>query len=269
MRLGWQRRELAIRAVASLGNRDASGPFRPASRRRWPVGERYFEAFPGAHAWVEYKLAAAQWHWDALREVETAVPELHRYMGVEMAVDGLLAAASSAIDASIGLIVGALVARRTASGVTVPSAITNELWRPSARLALDLANLPPTISFATTEDLYLELVQGGKVLGLAWRLRRERESIQDQPIVPTARLAAIDGELAGLETWPVGKVAELRWLRNRTSHEDTLTRAFGVTNRCMIHDPWRQPHDPTPYLRECLDACQQLVRQLLADAAAI
>src|SRR5262249_31307499 len=94
---------------------EALAPFRPTLSRSWPVGTRYshFCTPPVSeyHAWAEFKLAAAAWYLEALEELQQELHELDRSTGVEMAIDGLLAAACSAFDAAVAGLITAIEAK--------------------------------------------------------------------------------------------------------------------------------------------------------------
>src|SRR6478609_1915599 len=110
-------------ASASTGKRVASavplaGQPRKVSRMndvpasvatQWPVGPAYTEwvGASGVGAWVAYKLGTAEWFIDQLERVGDMVG-YNRYVGVEMAMDGALAALCGGFDAAVGGLIGAV-----------------------------------------------------------------------------------------------------------------------------------------------------------------
>lgn len=68
---------------------------------RWPVGPavRVGADHEGARAWVEYKRASAHWYLDTLERLGRDF-DFARLLGVEMALDGALAALCGAVDAA-------------------------------------------------------------------------------------------------------------------------------------------------------------------------
>lgn len=79
-------------------------PVLPA--RPWSVGQHILTKLPLLSAreetrWTVFKLAAAQWYLDTLKALFVEAGDLDRFLGVEMALDGFLAAASSSFDAAV------------------------------------------------------------------------------------------------------------------------------------------------------------------------
>lgn len=92
----------------------------------WPLGPHYLRSVEGkgAAAWARFKLHAADWYLEALEDAERKVG-LDRFVGVEMAIDGVLASLCAGVDAAaealvdeIERLVGPTAARahRRASG---------------------------------------------------------------------------------------------------------------------------------------------------------
>ncbi len=74
----------------------------------WPGGPHYTE-WVGAErwrGWVLYKLKSADWYIDRLEEVGERLG-FDRHVGVEMALDGALAALVGAFDAAVGAVIRA------------------------------------------------------------------------------------------------------------------------------------------------------------------
>jgi hypothetical protein len=86
-------------------------------------------------------------------------------------------------------------------------------------------------------------------------------TVRCDPIVTTA--------LAGSRTpTPTGWLAQLRQLRNRAVHHDSLNRHFtrgSGTDTCMIKVPGAGEHELLPYLREARAKTGQLCEQILLD----
>jgi len=76
------------------------GPSGGSPSLEWPIGPHYLRWVEGkgADAWARYKLRAADWYLEALRTIERDVGHLDRYVGVEMAIDGVLASLCAGID---------------------------------------------------------------------------------------------------------------------------------------------------------------------------
>jgi len=93
----------------------------------WPVGPYYttWVSAEGVAAWVRYKVRSAEWYVETLEAVSERVPVLDRYVGVEMALDGALAALCGAFDAALG---GLIQAAESGHGLT-PSPAYRYSWK--------------------------------------------------------------------------------------------------------------------------------------------
>ncbi|MDA8290613.1 MAG: hypothetical protein M0Z33_02880 [Actinomycetota bacterium] len=71
-------------------------------RLKWPVGPHYLRWVDGrgAHAWARYKVKSADWYLGALQITARAAGDLDRYVGIELALDGVLTAMCAAVDAA-------------------------------------------------------------------------------------------------------------------------------------------------------------------------
>jgi hypothetical protein len=122
--------------------------------RRWPIG-RYYGTLTtrekNNRTWVEYKLAAARWHLDALNELEVRTGELSRLIGEEMALDGVLGAGSSAFDAAVAGLILAIEAKR-AAGILAPP------HQYSWARAKHLAGAAPRLTLSSEADVDAALV---------------------------------------------------------------------------------------------------------------
>lgn len=68
----------------------------------WPVGPHYLRWVDGkgVHAWARYKLKSADWYRAALVVAVQEAGEIDRYVGIQMALDGVLTALCAAVDAA-------------------------------------------------------------------------------------------------------------------------------------------------------------------------
>src|SRR2546423_547811 len=98
----------------------------PGLRLRFPVGPEYStlvaSGAKNGRPWVEYKLRAASWYLEALEELYARDSDLHRLVGEEMALDGFLAAGSSAFDAAVAGLIRAIEKHRTIPATAVTPA---------------------------------------------------------------------------------------------------------------------------------------------------
>ena len=246
--------------------------YRPLAPRQWPIGPHYAVQFSGESGWANHKLASAEWYLATLRQLDQILPELDRHVGVEMALDGCLASASSAVDAAVMSLIRSLSSRHEHDGTSVPLALAKKVFRADwASVVEPLAGLSATITLKSQSAARFELVDSNRALALAKGLVDERRRLEAQSVSAARdhRLAQIPGELAAL-AW--GDVAELRWLRNRSTHEDTLSRGFfrgGGADTCHIRTPRGGSEAPVPYLRTKVNSCRQLVDAILGDAEAV
>lgn len=79
----------------------------------WPVGQHTIGPMPllagrEETGWTVFKLAAAEWYLKTLEALFSEIGDLDRYFGVELALDGFLAAVSSSFDASVARLIDAL-----------------------------------------------------------------------------------------------------------------------------------------------------------------
>jgi len=70
---------------------------------RWPAGPGYSKRLKvkKIKAWARYKLTAADWYLDTLRQVASLSGRLDRVLGVEMAVDGVVQSLCATFDAAV------------------------------------------------------------------------------------------------------------------------------------------------------------------------
>jgi hypothetical protein len=106
--------------------------------RGWPVGPEYRHlAAAGAkngRPWTEFKLWSAEWYLHTLETLHDRSGELSQFVGEEMALDGYLAAVSSAFDAATyGLIRAIEDARHVPEPQRTPEYLIN--WSKAIILA--------------------------------------------------------------------------------------------------------------------------------------
>ena len=107
-----------------------------AIKVKWPVGPHYsrWVKGKGSHSWVQYKLKTANWFFKTLSKTVHRAENVDRYVGVEMAIDGLLNALCDAFDAAICLLARSL---ETANGLPELNRTPTEnlTWDYAATLA--------------------------------------------------------------------------------------------------------------------------------------
>jgi hypothetical protein len=245
----------------------------PLTPRQWPIGPHYAHRYPGETGWTYFKLAAAEWYLTTLRDMDKVLPELDRFMGVEMALDGCLSSAGSSVDAAVMRLIRSLARRHERDGTTIPPGLARLMFKSDWGLVVEpLARLSPAITLASGPVAHRELVSSTRSLITARQLLDERTLLEAGPPTSTsqARLKEITKVLAGLD---IGPVAELRWLRNRSTHEDTLVRRFirggAAEATCLLRTPRGDFEAPVLFLRGRVDACRRLVDEILADADAV
>ncbi len=84
----------------------------------WPVGPQFVELDPreGVYAWVAFKLMSADWYLDRLEQLVAVLPRVEHQVGVEMALDGVLASLCSAVDAACAGVIDAAELQRALKG---------------------------------------------------------------------------------------------------------------------------------------------------------
>ena len=201
-------------------------------QRPWPTGPDYTDWVGGddgtERPWILFKLKAAKWYTDTL-EVIGMEEGFRRLVGVEMALDGSLAAMCGAFDASV-------------AGLTVAA----EAYRDQPYI--NLHQLPPEDK--TPEHLY-------KWKDCRTLLRKMQPPLQN---IDVSRMCGrIDAALVE-DSKALGWLKEVQRLRNRTIHHTTLPRhidtgtgvatswSLTVGARGDTGDPGR-PENPVTYLR--------------------
>jgi len=238
----------------------------------WPVGPHYKKlSLSDDRSWVDCKLASADWYLQALRQLQSHGRPLDRYLGVEMAIDGVLAAQSSAIDAAVETLIRALERHLEKSGIAVPDTVGKRLWRAEWTVVIELAKLDPGLTLSSSVPAGTALIRDTKALKQIAPSVREKVGLDkiggtrspDQE----KRLEALT---RAIEQVNVGIVPEIRWLRNAMTHHNSLNRAFGAEIAPVaLYSPLRIPKEPLAYLTQGLVEVRALAECILADAVAL
>jgi hypothetical protein len=212
----------------------------------WPIGPEYAawvsEENDTARAWSMYTLRTAIWYIDLLEDLGARHGFL-RLVGIEMALDGAVTALSSPFDAAVGGLINAaeerLQVQAKDSGTPAPTPI--DPWKYTWQVAR-------------------RYLQGGEV--------------GQEPDTLKLSRAAIDEVEDALRTEPrVGWLQVLRRLRNRTTHQNTLSRHIdlriggadeGTDSQLSVDGQGRQPVE---YLRETHERLHDLVTSTLLPIA--
>ena len=200
----------------------------------WPAGPHYFDltGSEGAVAWIRYRIWSADWHTRTLRQLVGPQGSFDRDVGIEMALDGALNGLSSAFDAGVALIIQAVeIARDVDVDDRLP--IFRYRWEQCRDMLTraDIAN----------DDV--------------WRVILDVD-------------AALEGESLPK---PNGWLAQLRRLRNRAAHQDSLARhhvAGGASNVTGLSIRG-QSTDAFTYLAGMCDQVHELTEQMIRVAIAI
>ena len=202
----------------------------------WPSGPHYFTltGSEGAVAWVQYRVWAADWYVRALREVVGPERNYDRFVGVEMALDGALNSLSSAFDAGIALLIeGAEIALEVDEADKLP--VHRYSWE-QARERLKQPAIGTDADGTSNEEV--------------WRL-----------------ILDIDNALVGeREPRPGGWLAQLRRLRNRVAHQDTLARHHNTGGPSTVRAFGNRDVDAFTYLATSCDQVSDLTEQMVGLA---
>lgn len=215
----------------------------------WPAGPAYYdwvgEGSDSPRAWTRYKLRSAAWYVDILERLCSAYG-FERLAGVEMAVDGALASLSSAFDASVATVIRACEEqlKADASATGAPAPVPIEPW------------------------LY------------SWgRARRRYSELAGQGLLPDAVTSAWGSleqlvNLALSRDAPVGWLESLRRLRNRATHQNTLSRHIDLVVGDDERTTWElvvdgRPEEPVGYLRATSEDVRNLTNKMLDVAHSI
>lgn len=212
----------------------APGTGQTASEVRWPAGPHYFDltASEGGIAWVRYRIWSADWHTRVLGEVSLPLGSFDRQVGVEMALDGALNSLSGAYDAAVALLI------RTVETVR----------------DIDADDRLPVFRYKW-ERCRDMLKQADIANDFVWRLILDVDN-------------AIEGETLAE---PSGWLAQLRRLRNRVAHQDSLARHHdGVGTATVIGLSIQgRSVDPFTYLADRCDQVHELTEQMIRVAISI
>jgi hypothetical protein len=263
------------KAKIALGQLTVKGRTWPGGKEpqiRWPVGPHYKElAASDERSWVDYKLASADWYLAALRRLQPHGRPLDRYLGVEMAIDGVLAAQSSAIDAAVETLIRALERHLANRAIGVPRTIAKRLWKADWSVVANLAQLDPTVKLHSSVLAQAALVdEPGALKAIAPSVREMLVLDQLGGSRSTRQVRRREQLTHEIEQVKVGIVAEIRWLRNAMTHHNSHNRAFGSeVAPVALFSPLRIQKEPLGYLTQGLVEVRALAESILADAAAL
>jgi hypothetical protein len=156
----------------------ALNPFEPETDRCWPLGPNYLQLFPDGTnnyvSWSRFRLIAASWYRDTLVNICDQTHDLDRFVGVEMALDGFLSNASSAIDAATGGLIDAIETHRgTANADRTPDHVKS--WQRAKALAAQVPVID--LKCAKSFDTAMEGANTDAPTGWLAQLRRTRNQM--------------------------------------------------------------------------------------------
>ncbi|WP_432882544.1 hypothetical protein ACQPYH_39760 [Kribbella sp. CA-245084] len=197
----------------------------------WPTAHRYANLVggEGLGAWIRYKVWSADWYIDTLDRVGAQLGEDYdRYIGVEMALDGALAALCGAFDAAVGGIISEAEEFLNVSKATPVHRYSWDTCRPLLK-KLPETCLPPPRALIETVD------------------------------------SALEGKSS---PEPIGWLAVLQRLRNRAIHQNSLRRHIygsttgrGLGTKITVLDAATHP---VSYLRDAADNMYALVNDMIS-----
>jgi hypothetical protein len=215
------------------GEAEAPGTGQTSSAVPWPAGPHYWNLTrsDGGVAWVRYRIWSADWHTRTMEELSEPHGSFDREVGIEMALDGALNGLSSAFDAGVTLLIRAV---ETARDLDIDD-----------RMSVHLYN------WERCRDM---LRQAGIANEDVWRL-----------------ILDVDNALAGeSQAFPDGWLAQLRRLRNRVAHQDSLARIHEVGGINVTGLSIRgQRVDAFEFLASLCDRVYDLSEQMIEVAVAI
>lgn len=212
----------------------APGAGASASEVRWPAGPHYFDLTEsdGGVAWVRYRIWSADWHTRTLKELGGPHGSFDREVGIEMALDGALNNLSSAFDAGVALLVRAVENARD----------------------VDVDDRLPV--FRYTWERCRDMLRKADIANdEVWRLILDVDS-------------AIDGETL---PEPNGWLAQLRRLRSRAAHQESLARHYAADGASNVTglSIRGQSTDAFTYLAALCDQVHALTEQMIRVAISI
>ena len=195
--------------------------------RGWPVGPEYFRLVPAGakngHSWTEFKLWSAEWYLHTLEILHDRTGELARLVGEEMALDGYLAAVSSAFDAATyGLIQAIEEARQ------VPQAQKTPQQHISWTTATNLAASPPVAVLQSAAAVGTALAGNNVPQPGGWLAQARRLRNRSTHMDTIARALFVPHQPPLLRVPGVGDVAPLPYLGGLLPQIRTLTASILV-----------------------------------------
>jgi hypothetical protein len=178
----------------------------------WPVHPRYNELDPlGPHgyaAWAHYKLWSADWYLRVLRDLgEGQVPDYDRYLGVEMAIDGVTAALCGAFDTAV-------VALTTATEANYPEHVPTRFmtsgWTRYKRVA-DKPNVGRA-PCASAVEAALEGERADQPKGWMAQLRRLRNRVTHETTAARGHYAGGGTDRCDIKVPGLGDVDPVEYL---------------------------------------------------------
>jgi hypothetical protein len=181
---------------------------------------------------VRYRIWSADWHTRTLKELSGSDGSFGREVGVEMALDGALNSLSSAFDAGVALLIRAVENARDV-GVDDRMPVFRYRWEGCRDMLKQ-------------DDISNDHV---------WRLILDVDN-------------AIDGESLPA---PSGWLAQLRRLRNRVAHQDSLARHHEIGGNVRVTglSIRGQSVDAFAYLADMCDRVHDLTEQMMRVAVLI
>lgn len=218
-----------------------TSPIADPSGIEFPAGPTYPDLLGGnadGISWVRYKVWSADWYTHAVAELHRTLGSYDRHVGIEMAIDGALGALSGAFDASVALLI-----QNAEEKLGVPAAKRIPAHRYSWTKFKELA--------ARFKD---PAADAGSV---AWNGL-------------CALITEVDDALQGAtDPEPTGWLAILRRLRNRSTHQQSLSRRWesdaGEASRVVGVADF-SPGGAVDYLGSSCNQVSDLTERLLALA---
>jgi len=193
--------------------------------RGWPVGPEYLRlAAAGAkngRAWTEFKLWSADWYLRTLVILHERSGELTRLVGEEIALDGYLAAVSSAFDsATYGLIQAIEEARN------VPQAQRTPQHQISWTTATNLAASPPAAVLNCMTAVAAALLGWNAPQPSGWLAQARRLRNRSTHMDTIARLHFVPHQPSKLKVPGLGDVDPIPYLSGLLPQIRTLTSSI-------------------------------------------
>ena len=190
--------------------------------RGWPVGPVYHQlsatGTKNGRPWTEFKLRSAEWYLQTLEILHGRTQELNRLIGEEMAIDGYLAAVSSAFDAATyGLIQAIEEARQVPPAQKTPQHQIN--WTTASNLAAS----PPAAVLQSAAAVAAALAGSKATQPNGWLAQARRLRNRSTHMDTIARAQFVPHQAPQLKVPGLGDVAPLPYLRGLVPQIRSLT----------------------------------------------